>query len=50
VLFSATFQETVMKNINMFFKQLSLFTTSVEAMKLKGVKQFRLKIAEKDKN
>ena len=49
VLFSATFNETVQDQIRKFFEQLSEFKLKTEALKLKGVKQFRLVVNEKDK-
>jgi len=33
----------------MFFTQLSIFTLPIDALKLKGVKQYRMKINESDK-
>lgn len=49
VLFSATFDPNTMDKIQMFYKMLKIFTVSKEALKLKGVKQFRMTVAEQNK-
>jgi superfamily II DNA/RNA helicase len=49
VLFSATFNDQVQQQIRKFFEQLSEFKLKTEALKLKGVKQFRLVVNAKDK-
>lgn len=38
-----------MDKIQMFYKMLKIFTVSKEALKLKGVKQFRMTVAEQNK-
>ena len=49
VLFSATFDDAVMKCINTFFTSVQVFRIQKEALKLKGVKMYRMTVAEKAK-
>lgn len=42
VLFSATYPPSVMEAINTFIEKPKAFQIEIEAMKLKGVKQFRI--------
>jgi ATP-dependent RNA helicase DDX19/DBP5 len=49
VLFSATFDPLTMGKIGGFFTSLKMFTLPKEALKLKGVKQYRMRVAEAQK-
>ena len=44
ILFSATFDEMVMQNIEKFFTEVLVFRIKKEAMKLKGVKMYRISL------
>ena len=49
VLFSATYPEEVISNINKFLPEYTPFRIPVEALKLKGVQMYRLQVEESEK-
>ena len=49
VLFSATFDDAVMRCINTFYTSVQVFRIQKEALRLKGVKMFRMSVAENAK-
>lgn len=49
MLFSATYPENVKETINKFIPTYKPFFIPVEALKLKGVKMFRIKVDEDKK-
>jgi len=46
VLFSATFNESVIECINKFFEKMEAFTIEKEALKLKGVKMYKMRVEQ----
>lgn len=49
MLFSATFPEEVVANINKFLPEYRPFLIKPESLKLKGVKMFRMEVDESKK-
>jgi len=49
-LFSATFDESVMDHINVYFGNIQPYRIQKEALQLRGVKMFRLKVDQNSKD
>jgi ATP-dependent RNA helicase DDX19/DBP5 len=49
LFFSATIDDNVLKNIGLFVEKYKTFTIKKEALKLKGVKQFKIMVDDKQR-